>query len=698
MLTPLFSAFIGILQPSEELLGVVDVLRQQIADAVFALKSASADDNARPLVRWWCPCCRHYHDGTDCIALGRVSPCEHCGNGHSKRSCPVRRKQVQARYDVQPVKAQPSDLLQSSAACIVLGDMSFPVSPPQVKPERAQVERTASLRTTAPSTRTAAPQSPAADHMAQPPVVTLARGGDVASPGVDPGSPDTAVTDSASSSMQATGACNGEQRKRNGEQRKRKSVLQASTQTVPIEIAVPEGMPQSTADVPVESGVGFQGALDCVHPTAVQRRDRNRRQPGTPILPVDLFPLGKGHQGCCSMRQCGQSFFGQNVCYIATLDPRSFNPFKGYYLCEQCRNGSDVYQQFFPHPVLLNEPLDIVHQVDSVCSAYLTGPRYIGLCAMPECGKPLTTDTTDEVFLTDTDPRSQNPLRNVKICKACRYSNERNKHLFSSSVMLSSQETRDYRDKYRVHAGSYHDLRKWDLPGDWAPKRPNSLQAVRLKCAAQFVYDFGFEQINASLCGKSILTIQQAQEHFQTKLLADSDKSEAHEKAKAYSSSLSKKMQAVLPTLLLTGFTNVTFNKIYAAHAYYCAQCQAKVSMTEAVEQAAESDLQYYLLNQHALHNPLCKFFEQLKRESVLPELFFPDIRQRSSERKVQAALRDRVSRRTKFLKSLQDLPELTVVPPSGDPTVYIFNPWTNTKFDEVYWNSIVPSCTYTLA
>ena len=120
--------------------------------------------------------------------------------------------------------------------------------------------------------------------------------------------------------------------------------------------------------------------------------------------------------------------------------------------------------------------------------------------------------------------------------------------------------------------------------------------------------------------------------------------------------------------------------------------------MTEAVEQAAESDLQYYLLNQHALHNPLCKFFEQLKCESVLPELFFPDTRQRSSERKLQATLRDRVSRRTKFLKSLQDLPEFTVVPPSGDPTVYIFNPWTNTKFDEVYWNSIVPSCTYTLA
>ena len=120
--------------------------------------------------------------------------------------------------------------------------------------------------------------------------------------------------------------------------------------------------------------------------------------------------------------------------------------------------------------------------------------------------------------------------------------------------------------------------------------------------------------------------------------------------------------------------------------------------MTEAVEQAAELDLQHYLLNQHAFHNPLCKFFEQLKCESALPELFFPDTRQRSSERKLQATLRDRVSRRTKFLKSLQDQPEFTVVPPSGDPAVQVFNPWTNTNFDQVYWNSIVPLCTYVLA
>jgi hypothetical protein len=37
-------------------------------------------------------------------------------------------------------------------------------------------------------------------------------------------------------------------------------------------------------------------------------------------------------------------------------------------------------------------------------------------------------------------------------------------------------------------------------------------------------------------------------------------------------------------------------------------------------------------------------FFEHLKRDSILPELFLSDPRQRSSERKVQAAPRDRVA------------------------------------------------------
>jgi hypothetical protein len=105
-----------------------------------------------------------------------------------------------------------------------------------------------------------------------------------------------------------------------------------------------------------------------------------------------------------------------------------------------------------------------------------------------------------------------------------------------------------------------------------------------------------------------------------------------------------------------------------------------------------------FLLNQHARHDPFCKSFEQVKRASRLPELFSTDVQQRSSERKFKATLRALISRRTKFVQSLEDSPEFSVVPPPGDPAVHDFSPWTGTKFDEVFWNAIVPSCTYTLA
>ncbi len=263
------------------------------------------------------------------------------------------------------------------------------------------------------------------------------------------------------------------------------------------------------------------------------------------------------------MRQCGKSFFGQEVCYITTLDPRSFNPFKGYYLCDECRNGSDVYKRLFPHPVLLHEPPDVVPKVDSVSSAYLTGTKYVGLCAKPECGQPLTTDESDQVFVVDTDPRSQSPWRNVTICKTCRNSSNKNKHMFSRGIMVSSQHVHDYRENYRVRTSLHQALREWDLPDSWAPKHPNSLQAVQQKCKTQFVYDFGFELImDASLSIESVLTVQQAQEHFRTELLARSAQSterEQSEQAKAYLSFLSESMQAALPMLLSTGFTTVTF-------------------------------------------------------------------------------------------------------------------------------------------
>jgi hypothetical protein len=251
VLMPLISAFISVLQPSEELLGAVDALRQQIADAVRALKSVSAEVNTRPLVRWWCPCCHHYHDGTECNALARVSPCKHCGSGHSERSCPIRRAQVQqARAGVQPVEARPPGVPQPSAAGIVFGDMVFPVSAPQGKPELAQVERTASLRTADPSTRAAAPQSPAANQQAQTPAIAVARGGDITFRDVDPESPATAFTDSSSSSEEAQG--------------ERTGVGQAT--------GVTTATTSSTADAPIVSHVTPVVTAECATQTDETRK------------------------------------------------------------------------------------------------------------------------------------------------------------------------------------------------------------------------------------------------------------------------------------------------------------------------------------------------------------------------------------------------------------------------------------------
>jgi hypothetical protein len=179
--------------------------------------------------------------------------------------------------------------------------MVFPVSAPHGKPQTAQVERTDSTRTAAPSTRTAAPQSPAADPVAQTPVVTLARGGAmlrlqvwIQNRRLQPARIQTARA----------------LRQRVSEMVSRGSVaVSTSTQTdsasltVPVATAHAKGSTNLKADVPAASSVDSQGAFDRVIPIA---QGRAYRQPGTPVLPVKLFALHKSHQGCCSMRECGQ--------------------------------------------------------------------------------------------------------------------------------------------------------------------------------------------------------------------------------------------------------------------------------------------------------------------------------------------------------------------------------------------------------
>jgi hypothetical protein len=133
---------------------------------------------------------------------------------------------------------------------------------------------------------------------------------------------------------------------------------------------------------------------------------------------------------------------------------------------------------------------------------------------------------------------------------------------------------------------------------------------------------------------------------------------------------------------------------------FCCDHCSASLSV-QFVTKLAPNDVYTTLIEKHLLQNPNCRSLDKLKRECIFPEFFLPDNRHSDSTRTDQAALRDRVNRLTKFMKSLQGKPEFTVMPPPGDPAVHIFSPWTDTtsNFDEVCWNSIVPSWrTYVLA
>ena len=158
----------------------------------------------------------------------------------------------------------------------------------------------------------------------------------------------------------------------------------------------------------------------------------------------------------------------------------------------------------------------------------------------------------------------------------------------------------------------------------------------------------------------------------------------------------------MLPLILSAGFTPVSVpgstvsNECDIDH-FSCDHCKAYMSV-DMVTKLAQDDVCATLIQRHLQQNPKCQSLDKFKRECILPELFFPDVQQRGSESKFKTALRALSRRRTKFIRSLADSPEFSVVPPAGDPAVHIFNPWTNTKFDEVFWNAMVPSCTYTLA
>ncbi len=89
-------------------------------------------------------------------------------------------------------------------------------------------------------------------------------------------------------------------------------------------------------------------------------------------MPVELYSLHKGHQGCCSHRNCGAPLFGSR-CYVSSLDARKNDPFKGFHICPDCWRDLKVYQQVFPHAIPLHESPVTDHS--DLASAYHTNHK-----------------------------------------------------------------------------------------------------------------------------------------------------------------------------------------------------------------------------------------------------------------------------------------------------------------------------------
>jgi hypothetical protein len=246
--------------------GVVDVIRRQVADALHAAKATSTNASAQPTLSWWCPCCRRHHEHACCGALARVSPCKHCGDGHSNRSCSLRREQASARA----IKAQLAASQLPANRGIAFGTFdAVPIhfsatqSASEVS-EVARVERADALRSPAPARRTVVPQSPAAAHQAQPTAITHARGGGVTFSDVALGSP--AVENTV---LLCSGVAQGE----------RTGVDQATgVTTAPTSVvycrcspSLPTALSSSTADAPIVTHGTLVVYCRCSHslPTAL---------------------------------------------------------------------------------------------------------------------------------------------------------------------------------------------------------------------------------------------------------------------------------------------------------------------------------------------------------------------------------------------------------------------------------------------
>ncbi len=179
-----------------------------------------------------------------------------------------------------------------------------------------------------------------------------------------------------------------------------------------------------------------QARLTGVLPAATQRRTRPPSELGAPVLvQAEPFPFGHGHKGCCSILQ-STSVWRQML--TTPLWIRAVSTASRATTCARSAEIGHlcVYKRRFPHLVSLHEPAgrnQLAAQCTSLARSMLAVALYIAAC-----GNPLTDDTSstiEEVFAADFFRPAVRRCVSVRICKACRYSSERNKHLFPCIVV-----------------------------------------------------------------------------------------------------------------------------------------------------------------------------------------------------------------------------------------------------------------------
>jgi hypothetical protein len=97
------------------------------------------------------------------------------------------------------------------------------------------------------------------------------------------------------------------------------------------------------------------------------------------------------------------------------------------------------------------------------------------------------------------------------------------------------------------------------------------------------------------------------------------------------------------------------------------------------------------MVRDHLLHDPKCCFFDDIKAECSLPEVFAPE------DPALQETLQDCNDRKQEFMKELTEAghtgwDEESPLDTSVDPSP-IFNYWTGTHFRASIYNALVPKC-----